>query len=126
MNVNKLCSCGKLIRVNERCSCKNRKSKQERKRNQELTTATWKAFRLQIIKRDLYHCQRCSLKYKEFNADGRQLQIHHIKPRINYPELMYEATNCVTLCRQCNSELGTRETLDFNFKAEELEYHPTL
>ena len=126
MKVKKFCSCGRLISVDDRCSCKNRKSKHERKRNQELTTAKWKAFRLQIIKRDLYHCQRCLHKYDELNADGRQLQVHHIKPRINYPELMHEATNCVTLCKQCNLELGTRDTLDFNFKAEELESNINL
>lgn len=126
MKVKKFCSCGKVIPVNERCKCKNRKSNHEKKRNNELTTRTWRKFRLKIIDRDQCHCQRCLYKFDIYNNDYNSMQVHHIKPRINYPELTYQATNCVTLCKQCNLELGTRDTLDFNFKAKELEYHPTL
>lgn len=118
--LNKLCSCGAMIAYKEKCSCKTRKPKAEKKRNKALTTAKWSMFRKRIIERDSCHCQRCLAKYNLIETNN--LQVHHIKPRIKYPELMYEETNCVTLCKQCNLELGTKEELDFEFAAEEIKY----
>lgn len=69
--------------------------------------------------RDGAHCKRCLAKYNIITASN--LQVHHIKPRIRYPELTYEQTNCVTLCRRCNTEYGTVEQLDFDFKPAEQE-----
>jgi 5-methylcytosine-specific restriction endonuclease McrA len=126
MNVNTICSCGRLRNVKERCSCKNVRSKKEVERNSDLTTTKWKKFRKQILVRDNGHCQRCLLRFSILNTNYSEMQVHHIKPRVNYPELMYEATNCVTLCKQCNLELGTKETLDFEFEPQPLEFNYVL
>ncbi|MDM5359689.1 HNH endonuclease [Peribacillus sp. ACCC06369] len=103
------------------CKCAwrtQRRPKKDIEQNKELTTTKWKKFRKQIIERDGAHCQRCLAKYNLIR--GFTLQVHHIKPRIRYPELTYEATNCVTLCQQCNTEYGTKEQLDFDFTPKEI------
>ncbi|WP_009968574.1 HNH endonuclease, partial [Bacillus subtilis] len=56
-------------------------------------------------------CQRCLIKYSIVNSS--ELQVHHIKPRIDYPELMFEESNLITLCKTCNLQLGTSGELDF-------------
>ena len=37
----------------------------------------------------------------------RNLQVHHIKPRKEYPELMFEPDNLITTCKTCNLQMGT-------------------
>ena len=80
----------------------------------------WRSFRKTIIHRDGNLCQRCFRKYNIINGDS--LEVHHIKPRIDYPELMYDELNVVTLCKTCNLQLGTNgidfewETPETNFK----------
>ncbi|WP_432613178.1 HNH endonuclease [Halobacillus litoralis] len=119
LKVNKFCSCGKLIRADEKCSCKKRvRTDEQRKRHNELNSVRWRKFRKSIAHRDSGHCQRCVIKYGVVNTDN--LQIHHVLPRSEYPELMYEPTNCVTLCASCNRKLGTNEELDFDFQPGEL------
>lgn len=125
MKFNTICRCGKLVVGSvTNCSCKKRKPKAEKDRNKELTTTKWSKFRKRIIERDSCHCQRCLVKYSLIETSN--LQVHHIKPRIKYPNLMYKETNCVTLCKQCNLELGTQEEFDFEFVAEEIKYEYLL
>ncbi|CAH0208177.1 hypothetical protein SRABI84_02071 [Peribacillus simplex] len=122
----KICSCGNIIDEKEKCPCKKaqRRTRADIERNKELVTTKWKKFRMEIIKRDGAHCQRCLSLYNEIR--GTNLQVHHIKPRIKYPWLTYEATNCVTLCQQCNTEYGTKEQLDFDFTPKEIGDHYVL
>ncbi|MEB2630675.1 HNH endonuclease signature motif containing protein [Peribacillus frigoritolerans] len=118
----KICKCGNILSETEKCPCKKaprRRPKAELERNAELMTTKWKTFRKLIIDRDGAHCKRCLIKFNEVRTE--YLQVHHIKPRIRYPELTYEQTNCVTLCRQCNTEYGTKEQLDFVFNPKEQE-----
>lgn len=116
----KICSCGRIINFNETCSCKknqnrNEYQKQYYEKNKEvlkpLSSGRWKKLRSLIIKRDQGVCQRCLIKYGIINSNN--LQVHHIKPRIEYPELMFEESNLITLCKTCNLQLGTSEKLDF-------------
>ena len=74
----------------------------------------WKKFRKFILRRDDQMCQRCYTKYGIINGD--QLQAHHIKSRINYPELMYDEDNIVAVCKTCNLQLGTSDKLDFEWQ----------
>ncbi len=46
------------------------------------------------------------------------LQVHHIKPRSDYPELVYEHSNLVTLCQSCNTSLG-KKGIDFEWTVPE-------
>jgi 5-methylcytosine-specific restriction endonuclease McrA len=119
MSKKKFCSCGKLVAVNETCSCKQNTNRNEYQRKyyeknkdvlKPLSTARWRKLRSLIIKRDKGCCQRCLIKYGIINGDN--LQVHHIKPRIEYPELMFEESNLITLCKTCNLQIGLKE-LDF-------------
>lgn len=121
----KICSkCGKRIPFNETCSCRKINRNEYWKKYHEehaesykpLTSERWKKFRNYIINRDGGLCQRCLIKYGIFN--GNDLEVHHIKPRIKYPELIFEESNCITLCTTCNSQLGTAEELDFKTRIE--------
>ena len=116
----KICSCGRMISFTETCSCKKNKNSKELKKQyheknnetmKSLSTVRWRKLRSLIIKRDKGLCQRCFIKYGIIN--GEDLQVHHIKPRVKYPELMFEESNLITLCRTCNLQLGTNEKLDF-------------
>ncbi len=118
------CICGKLVIGSvSNCSCKKRrrvKSDVEIARNKVLTTTKWRNFRKGIIQRDGAVCQRCLIKYNMITSSN--LEVHHIKPRINYPELTFERSNCVTLCKQCNTQLGKKEQLDFNYEVKEIDF----
>lgn len=82
-------------------------------------TRKWRKFRLTIIDRDNKMCQRCYLKYGIIN--GEELQVHHIKPRIHFPELMFDEENVITLCKTCNVQLGLNG-IDFTWEAPSMEY----
>lgn len=125
----KTCSCGRIIGFSETCKCqaKGHRNKYQRDyyhKNKEilgpLNTVRWKKLRSLIIKRDKGYCQRCFIKYG--NINGENLQVHHIKPRIDYPELIWEETNLITLCKTCNLNLGISGKLDFEPRIELEDY----
>ena len=60
-----------------------------------IRTKRWKALRQQVLRRDNYKCVSCS-------AAG-DLEIDHVKPVRDAPELAYEIDNLQALCRQCHS-----------------------
>jgi len=112
--------CGKYYDFNKQCSCsekntRNEYQKQYYAKNRDvqlpLMSRRWAKKRKFIINRDGGYCQRCFVKFRVIN-DGK-LQVHHIKPRSKYPELMYEDSNLITLCQTCNLEIGVKEELDF-------------
>ena len=84
-----------------------------------LQTKRWRNLRLSIFQRDNYHCQRCLLKYGIIN--GENLEAHHIKSRLNYPELMFDEQNIIAICRTCNVQLGTKDKLDFKWTLDNSE-----
>lgn len=119
----KICTgCGKLINFNSICECRKNDSKfkyHKYEKGSIIHTTSWRKKRLEIIKRDIY-CQRCLIKYNLFNTDD--LTVHHIKSRNSYPELAFDDNNLVTLCRSCNSKLGsTSNKLDFEWEHKEIE-----
>ena len=120
----KICKyCQKLVDENHVCHKKSNKQYNKYKRdyykkNKEIVAPImsykWKKFRKFILERDDQMCQRCYAKYGIINGD--ELQAHHIKSRINYPELMYDENNVITVCKTCNLQLGTSDKLDFEWK----------
>jgi 5-methylcytosine-specific restriction endonuclease McrA len=118
----KLCPCGKRIPFTSTCECHKERVRQSNKdylkrhgdAAKVLTTAKWSKKRKMIILRDKGHCQRCLIKYNFINADT--LQVHHIKPRIEFPELIFEDSNLITLCKRCNLQLGSKPELDFEWE----------
>ena len=62
---------------------------------------TYRKWRLDVIKRDGGCCANC--------GSHDNLQVHHIKHFAEYPELRFEVSNGITLCRQCHKELHKKE-----------------
>lgn len=129
MPLQRICfNCNKLVPQYKPCECKKERDKAISKEKNEryaeekkfFNSARWKKLRLRIIERDGGYCQRCWFKF--FLVVSSDLEVHHIKPRIKYPELRWEETNLVTLCKSCNTELGTIGKLDFVFESKEIEY----
>jgi 5-methylcytosine-specific restriction endonuclease McrA len=87
---------------------------QRNEKNNPLKTTKWTKLRKHVLARDKYLCQRCLYKYNRFNSS--ELQAHHIKSRKNYPELVYDERNILTLCKTCNLQLGTSDKLDFEIR----------
>ena len=56
-------------------------------------------------------CNRCWVSLNVIET--KDLQVHHIKPRSEYPELMYDPNNLITVCKTCNLALGTKGILDW-------------
>ena len=75
-----------------------------------INSTRWHAFRKKIIIRDGGYCQRCYAQNKIYTTES--LEVHHIKPRIFFPELTFDESNCITLCKSCNIELGL-DGIDF-------------
>lgn len=59
----------------------------------------WKEFVRSIYARDGFKCQRCGSPKKQ----KKGLHAHHIKPWAGNKNLRMEASNVVTLCRNCHS-----------------------
>lgn len=58
-------------------------------------TIEYKTFRKKVFERDNYQCQECGKK-------TRTLEVHHIKSQSEYPELIYDINNGITLCHECH------------------------
>lgn len=121
--------CGTL-KINNKCKCENIKSLQVKKEKQKqdykngIHSARWKKKRLFILKRDKGLCQRCLHKFHIFN--GEQLTVHHIKSRKEYPELMFEDNNLITLCLTCNLQMEAKDLnhqLDFDITIEDNDFN---
>ena len=61
----------------------------------------YKEWRQNVFKRDGYQCQWCGAK----NGFGRAvyLEAHHEKEWADYPELRFEVSNGITLCKDCHN-----------------------
>ncbi|HDR7585519.1 hypothetical protein BW899_06695 [Bacillus mycoides] len=110
MAIKKTClKCRNKHDYGERCSCVYKHKKKaliiKGKDDDFYTKKPWRNLREQIIERDGGYCQRCLHKYGIINSAN--LEVHHIKPRSKYPELQYEISNLVTVCKTCNLQLGT-------------------
>lgn len=121
----RICSkCGKIVGYKEKCDCyktkRRLKPKYKREEKEEVDLLykykyKWWKLRDEIIKRDDGFCQRCYYKYDIINDEN--LEVHHIKSRKNYPELTFDKSNLITICRTCNAQLGTKDKLDFDWES---------
>jgi len=120
----KIClHCGK--KYDERdvvCECqkdrRNEYSKQYYENNKDLkkmlNSKRWRNLRRLVIQRDGGLCNRCYVQLGIFVSD--ELQVHHITPRSERPDLMFEEDNLITVCKTCNLQLGTSGELDWKIE----------
>ena len=127
----KLCSCGKAIPDTAVCDVCRKQAQKRSNQNKDpqmkklLNSKRWKDVRTRVIKRDKGICIRCM--FTRNYVEKNNLQVHHIKPRNKYPELMFEESNLITLCQSCNTHIGTKEQLDFDWEIQtESLYEPVL
>lgn len=59
-----------------------------------------KQWRLAVFARDGHQCQECGAKCG--NGKGVHLHAHHIKSFAHHPELRFDISNGVTLCKECH------------------------
>ena len=59
----------------------------------------WREWRTKVFERDDYTCQMC-------NERGLGLHPHHIRFKSDFPELIYEVDNGITLCVDCHRSKG--------------------
>lgn len=65
-------------------------------------SAEWRKWREEVLERDNYICQLCG------ETEGR-LHAHHILPKRDYPELIYNVDNGITLCQDCHTAIHFKE-----------------
>ena len=65
------------------------------------TSAEYQQWKQDVRKRDGNSCRRCGF--------DTNLEVHHIKPLVKYPEFAIEIDNGLTLCGNCHSLLRGRE-----------------
>ena len=63
-------------------------------------------FRPAVIERDNHTCQEC---YKD--ETEVLLEVHHIENVIDYPELIMDVDNGITLCQKCHWGIRGKEHL---------------
>ena len=123
----KICSyCNKVVEDTHVCSKKPKSRRTERAKESDklINCKRWRDKRQQILQRDNYMCMRCWHKYGIINTDN--LQVHHIRSRIEFPHLAYEDSNLVTTCQVCNLQLDSvsgDEKIDFDWNAPEREFN---
>ena len=82
---------------------------------QDRTSAEYQQWRQNIRQRDGNTCRRCGF--------DTNLEVHHIKPLVKYPDFATELDNGLTLCGNCHSLLrGREETTDLLKFIEESPY----
>lgn len=55
----------------------------------------YKDWRRQVFERDNWTCQECGVR-------NNKLHPHHIKAKSTHPELVFEVSNGITLCKDCH------------------------
>ena len=66
----------------------------------DYTSTRWKRKRAAILRRDGYKCQHC----KRYGRVVEAAEVHHIKHADEYPELVWENNNLISLCHACHNK----------------------
>jgi 5-methylcytosine-specific restriction endonuclease McrA len=72
----------------------------------------YREWRKSVFTKDDYTCHDC-------NQHGGYLEAHHIKSWEKYPDLRYEVSNGITLCRMCHLKtLGKEEMFENKYNTK--------
>jgi 5-methylcytosine-specific restriction endonuclease McrA len=64
-------------------------------------TQRWRALRVQVLRRDGHKCRECGSR-------GR-LEVHHVRPVREAPELAFDLANLAALCGPCHARVTRYE-----------------
>lgn len=64
----------------------------------------FKKWRINVFTRDNWTCQECGIKNKKGLGKTVELNPHHIKSFSLFPELRFNISNGITLCRECHKK----------------------
>ena len=67
-------------------------------------SAEYKHWRMKVYKRDGYRC-----KMPGCYSQSRDIAAHHIYPKKKYPQIQFETSNGITLCKPCHEKTYGRE-----------------
>lgn len=67
----------------------------------DYTSAAWKRKRSAILRRDGYRCRNC----RRYGRSREAVEVHHVKPVDEYPELAFSDANLVSLCHACHNKM---------------------
>ena len=70
-------------------------------------SAKWREWRKSVFERDNYTCQWCEKR-------GVYLEPHHIKRVCDFPDLIFEKENGLTLCKNCHNITRTKKYKEVN------------
>ena len=100
------CPCGSIIqKTSTRClPCHNREQDlgKSRERAKFQNSVKWKKVRSAAFARDDYQCQICFITDVNLNA-------HHMKRYIVYPELRLDVNNLLTVCEECHYDIHRKD-----------------
>lgn len=63
-------------------------------------SARWKKKREHILRRDKYLCRNC----RRYGRIRERTEVHHIKHADEFPELWWDDSNLVSLCKACHAK----------------------
>lgn len=79
-----------------------------------LSSYEWRVIRMQVLKRDGARCACCGAT----PADGRVMNVDHIKPRRDFPSLALDMSNLQVLCDVCNHGKSNWDQTDWRGYSE--------
>lgn len=79
--------------------CHSYKDGKLAERRDQRFSRDYKRWRFDVFARDHFTCCQCG------DNRGGNLVAHHIKPFADYPELRFDVSNGMTLCKTCHDKL---------------------
>lgn len=74
-----------------------------------LSSYEWRTLRMVVLKKRGARCECCGATAK----DGVRINVDHVKPRRQFPELALSEENLQVLCEECNAGKGSWDQTDW-------------
>jgi len=103
--------CGKKLIGKQRKWCSRKCQDEVYEKFVAPTIKDWNAIRKRVLKRDNWTCSQCG----HISKENYEMEVHHVKKVKDYPELEFEASNCITLCYKCHKK---RHSKRYNLRGQ--------
>lgn len=90
---------GSRLQVEKRNKITNRSVEDK----SDVSVRSLKSWRTKVLVRDNYRCKKCT--------GDKNLQVHHILPRREFPNKMFFIDNGIALCKACHQKLHLKELM---------------